>query len=288
MPKELDSKNLIFKFQNCNNYLFNSLRNSTLYFNSIEKFNDPFEFSFSLESGETSEEGINHFYDEIFPVTALKNYSTQERVDISQQRKNSPARDALIIIDIQNTLRSVLTDFYGVVCFTKNYKNVLMWSHYSSIGKGIVQVFNSDELFTPNSDGYPKLLNVKYEEKAPKTRVKLDKSIFHFDADSIISTKQKNWQYEEEIRATLFMMRATPYVDSSRELINHEAGKLRNVKYNSSALRGIIFGHQCSTRNINRIKKELKQNPLVEYDNLVFYKIQISHIAGHFIFRKTD
>ncbi len=255
MSKELDNKNYIFKFQACNKFLFSSLSNNTLYFNSIKRFNDPFEFSFSIESWETNEEGINHFYDNIFPVTALSDFNEKDRIEISQFRKNHPARDALLITDIENSLRSVLSDFYGVVCFSKNYRNVLMWAHYANVGKGLVQIFDSHNLFNPNNEGFPKLLNVNYQEKSPKTRVKLDKKMFHFNADSIIASKRDDWEYEEEVRALLFMLRTTPFVDSSRELINEGNGIVRNVKYNGNALRGIIFGHQCSQRNINRTKK---------------------------------
>lgn len=83
---------------------------------------------------------------------------------------------------------------WGVVCFSKTWKNSVMWSHYGDKHKGIVLGFNvADELLMP----------VRYTKK----RIKIDIQKL-FDAgqlnaaliNKMLRTKFEDWRYEKEVR----------------------------------------------------------------------------------------
>lgn len=286
MIKELENKDLIFKYDRCINYTFNSLRNNTLYFSSIKNFNDPFETMFSMQSLVHNKEGVDFFYENIFPFTALKNIKPKNREIIIKQRREHSASEMFLMIDIKNSLYSFIEDFFGVVCFSKTYNELLMWAHYANSGKGICQIFEHKTLFQVNSEGYPRIEAVNYENKLPDISINVKREQFNYDIRPIITTKRKNWSYENEVRAYINMSKITPFIDSSRTLINQKNGKLRNVKYNANALRGIIFGHQCTIRNINRIKKELELNPDIDFKNLSFYQATPDSWTGLYKYKK--
>ena len=51
------------------------------------------------------------------------------------------------------------------------YDELLMWSHYANSGKGICLVYDKRNLFESNHKGYPKLIDVKYQDKLPEVNV---------------------------------------------------------------------------------------------------------------------
>lgn len=288
MIKELENKGPIFKYDKCMKFTFSTLRNSTFYFSSISNFNDPFETMFSMQSFTHNQEGIDFFYKNIFPFTALKKIKPENREKIIKQRREHRAAEMFLMMDIKNSLYSFIEDFFGVVCFSNTYNELLMWAHYANSGKGICQIFDPKALFQVNSDGFPRIESINYEDKLPDVHLSVKKEQFAYDIRPIITTKRKNWFYEKEVRAYINMSKITPFIDSSRELINRDNGKLRNIRYNSNALKGIIFGHKCTTRNINRTKKELNLNPNIDFDSLTFYQAIPDSWTGLYRYEKIE
>ncbi len=91
------------------------------------------------------------------------------------------------IIDLYNS-----KNLYGVSCFSKTYRSILMWSHYADDHKGIcVEVLIDEELCR--------------EKNIDIVEINYMKSIATIadpgaDAKSLLSRKLFPWKYEKEIR----------------------------------------------------------------------------------------
>lgn len=82
--------------------------------------------------------------------------------------------------------RNHFATHYGMLCFTRNWQNPVLWSHYGDKHRGIVLGFDvSDEM----------LKAVKYVFDRPILST-VDLPIVH----ELLFTKFQDWQYEEEVR----------------------------------------------------------------------------------------
>jgi hypothetical protein len=107
------------------------------------------------------------------------------------------------------------------VCFTKTWKNLMLWSMYADKHQGAaLEVELSDEAAMP----------VKYREKRIVWDVEkiMQSGGFSQDRIDIISTTKSNhWKYEKEIRAAALL------VDAERE---------GNRYFSTVDIRGIVLG----------------------------------------------
>jgi len=81
----------------------------------------------------------------------------------------------------------------GLICFSKHWDNLLLWSHYARSHSGIALGFDvAEDLIFP----------IKYEKERLKISAYLkDKKYFDEKfASDIISTKSRDWEYEAEFR----------------------------------------------------------------------------------------
>jgi len=136
---------------------------------------------------------------------------------------------------------------FGVCCFSRNAKNILMWSHYASDHRGIAVEFQSkpQEGFD-NQDISASLsaMEVKYQDQKPL----IEQFGREFDK-KLLLTKSRDWEYEEESRVVL---------------IPSEYSPLRNVRnvhgiyqYDRHLLRSVIAGVKCDPKDIALIEKEV-------------------------------
>lgn len=127
-------------------------------------FNDPFEFT---------SKSI-HFFDEYGQLTKL-NEKHQEMRQILLDQINS----------------------YGVISYSRNEKNHLMWSHYADHHKGMCLVF---DVPNPIKMGIRK---VKYLNKLPDINYGAQMTELNKELRKIITIKSKEWRYEKEYRQIL-------------------------------------------------------------------------------------
>lgn len=83
----------------------------------------------------------------------------------------------------------------GILCFSKNWNNPLLWSHYANRHKGVaLEFFIKDEIALP----------VKYRKNRfrfdVKEKIYLKQNVSREETDEIWLTKFESWNYEEEIR----------------------------------------------------------------------------------------
>ena len=167
------------------------------------------------------------------------------------------AVDFLTHRDIYLAVQSVMSQTY-VLSLSKTYKSIQMWAHYADAHKGICYGFDvseDEECFSPRMD-------VVYKKDRPQINI-LD--LFGGSEESkaeqikkAITTKQKQWIYEEEVRCL------------KRFDINEQN---TNVHFNPKALKEIIFGWITPKENIKRIVELCKINHM----QVDFYKMVMAN-----------
>jgi hypothetical protein len=125
---------------------------------------------------------------------------------------------------------------YGIFCLSGTWDNILMWTHYSDMHKGIIVIFQFDK----DHSFYDKMIKVRYR-----------KGITYFEVDhpncakkiwESFSTKDPVWKYENEYRII--------HPPSDRHLSDGKGIK----PFPRKLLKGLIFG--------NRISKDLRKDIL--------------------------
>lgn len=87
-----------------------------------------------------------------------------------------------------NETKRELSKTKGLICFSKNWKNPMLWSHYADSHRGLCLEFE-----VPN----------KYLEKIKyvKERLKYEGTINFESMKGLLTAKFEHWSYEEEYRA---------------------------------------------------------------------------------------
>ena len=83
---------------------------------------------------------------------------------------------------------------YGILCFSRNWDNLLLWSHYGDSHTGICMGFDIPE----GSLGWNYDTDVLYQPNLLQIRRPED---VNFDlASRLFRTKHESWSYEQEVR----------------------------------------------------------------------------------------
>ena len=117
----------------------------------------------------------------------------------------------------------------GLLCFSEQWKNPVIWSDYGDKHRGICLGFNLKE---------DRAQKVRYEDR--RIRAELDERGSPFQIDSmlqelLICTKSRHWQYEKELRVILPLKEATKEGPMHFYAFNHD---LQLVE--------VILGPKCS------------------------------------------
>lgn len=229
---EITENKYIYKYCAVNQNLKRLLRNNALWFGSPQNFSDITDCKFEIDT-EPTKNNILRFYYEKY------------------RQDSNVIKDSLDIVDFEKTFKypstkqfncDLLEHHYngvisklGVTCFSEKYDNKMMWDRYADGSKGVCLVFDT-EVF---GDRYCfKGQKVRYFKALPK---------YFFDASGkmeigqIVFAKTIEYKFEKEIR----------------EILNFQfEDKIdRNVEFNPIALKGIIFGPNCTEKNKEIILK---------------------------------
>ncbi|MDD3814145.1 MAG: DUF2971 domain-containing protein [Desulfocapsaceae bacterium] len=130
--------------------------------------------------------------------------------------------------NMANTFKEFMAGKYGLLCFSKNWKNPLLWSHYANKHKGVaLEFYIKDEFALPVT--YSKVrFNIDWKEKI------LKKSINREETKGLWLTKFESWHYEEEIRI----------ICNQSDCIKNE-NILFHPLNDDISLQGIILGPLC-------------------------------------------
>lgn len=140
-----------------------------------------------------------------------------------------------------------MNENFGFLCFSKNWKNPLLWSHYANRHKGAaLKVVIDDKVALPvryRKNRFPINFKEKIINKIQVTREELE---------GIWLTKFDSWSYEEEIRVICNKSDCIPKENKYFYPLNHE---IRIV--------GIVLGSLCKI-SINDIKQNLPKGNSLE------------------------
>ena len=233
-----DNMRYLYKYTPHNaEYKYDIITKPQLWFSKVENFNDPIDSQLDYSQQYTSDEILQYW------KNFLKNKPNhQQSIDEILQKWGENSS----FIEQQNRVYLQQKSQMGVLCFSVNPKNILMWSHYANNHKGIVYEFKAN-LFThakttsfqafpfkieyPCSKGYQLLSYTKTGEERNKQFVKE------------LTIKSPEWAYEEEYR-----------------MIDLENSG--NKKFNHTSLNSIIFGARTSIDEIDAIKCLCKRHGL--------------------------
>jgi len=268
---------IYYKYQPINQYLFSNLINSQIYFSQADKFNDPYDSVLSFAHQGTYNEWVKFF----------EGVSIQERgfVDpekmkhlLSSLHKHSPESELLIstIPGFQQE-ETGHSDMLLVASFSKVRDNILMWSHYGNLHKGICLGYEAvrsngfDHLrFFPESfpsqkhdlmkkvDWLLRLQEVEYNSDYPEPLNRL-KPPTNDVIKRFALRKHNNWEYEDE----------------SRIVITKDFVTSQLMRLNFTQLREVIFGVQVDQQMKETIRKIIEEHYLKKGAQVRIYQAKM-------------
>lgn len=212
---------MLYKFTNWNknDHLKDNIKNRTLWFNTPEAFNDPFDIFANFQMNKQDRSQAHKFFEECgCDIQIVKEFSAQDILALQAIRDRS----------------NIYNSKYGVTCFSRENNNILMWSHYADRHQGICLGFDIDETdihlrnFMCESNRYKdnslvyKLLPIEYGDDRPEFRLSGN------NTEKLLQTKSTHWDYENETRIM---------VRSDKEIVFP-----KGLHYKSSCLKEIILG----------------------------------------------
>lgn len=214
----------LYKYRNfSDSYMENIIKNSALYFSSVEQFNDPFDCKLSFRQNYSNQEIKNCF------ISMKERNPNQPHRLKDMMKKFGKNKD---FVQIQNSITKKTIASLGVLSLSRNFSSILMWSHYAESHTGLVFEFTPKNLRDKISCFY-NLISVDYSEKYEElsyANVNRSKE----EIPKLLLTKYKDWAYEEESRCF--------GLDFQGE-----------KKFQKDELTSIIFGAKALQANIKRI-----------------------------------
>lgn len=220
-----------YKYCSINENLKENLSKNQLWFNTPASFNDPFDCKAYLNFGNSEKECLRNFekFNDFFEV---KNTEIQNKI----------WQDLLKKPDQFNTMMSAsaaenFEEWLGVSCFSENYNNNLMWSHYADSHTGILLEFQKSKEGTLSRN----LLPIQYFQEYPIINVSdYKKEEMISTAYQVICAKSNSWEYENEWRA-----------------IKIPGGKAFN--FEKHELTGVVFGLKSKEED-QKVIQEILEN----------------------------
>ena len=224
----------LYKYQSINKCTLSNLAQDKLWASQASAFNDPFELR-------------------------LQKSEIAKGIDVI--RKFNPQLDNLSDSDLIKKATEIFESEikkFSIVCFTIKPNDILMWAHYADSYKGFCLGFKEKNDKEVLSDIGIYKVNYQYEYS-----IKDFTKIWYKDGlSSIIWTKFKEWEYEEEYRRVLV---------KENQLTDYPG-----------ILNKIIFGLRTSDEDIKLVQKIVNDKPDIEYCKIVqnddSYQLQINGI----------
>jgi hypothetical protein len=139
---------------------------------------------------------------------------------------------------------------YGVVCFSENYHDPVLWSHYADNHRGVALVFEIPDSEAIRIDYQPECF--KLDIDAAIRRDRFDESVIN----KFISAKFPSWHYENEIRMTCVLNDHFCQIDAKGKKVYFESLSLESYGTDSLKLKGLIRGARCDL-NAGDVASEL-------------------------------
>lgn len=224
---------LLYKYRACCKYTEQIFTTGCLHYSFRNDFNDPYDSVVCLDRA-------REFY---FKGVALTRDKQIEEINLTFAN---------------DELEQIYQDVLGkleILCLSKNGRQIQMWAHYANNHKGLCLEFDEEKLLSGWSMGAK--IDVNYQHEPFIARLKRPDEIDFDNLLGIFRTKEKGWEYEQEVRLL-------------RPL--EEGQKKQDYPFNKKALKTIYFGSHCTSRNIKKYIRLCKKNGFehVKFRQMVF------------------
>lgn len=245
-----------------NRFTFDLLTKGEIYFSSPREFNDPFDCWIPVFPSKINEEFVKNKMKE--DPKFKEHIITDFNRDIPSfvEYHNNP----MIDYDLKARIHRESLDDNLVCCFSAEYNNLLMWSHYADSHQGIC--FGVKYRYKNNSK-YLDLISEKGKVEIPIESVNYShdgKKEMPVPANMIKNElieknshlKAKEWGYEKEVRAII-----------TKEEVGSKILKLRK-----NSIKEIYFGINVPCKIILQTMKILYDSKYYNFKAIKFYKIK--------------
>lgn len=261
---------------NKNSYEFNKhtlsiLQKGELYFSTPKEFNDPFDCLFPILSYEITKEQVKE------KLHSKDIESRETRKQLKAYIRDFCNKDIDNYVDYFNTLIKTdpkflyelnrdQSDKFEICCFSKNYKNILMWSHYADSHKGIC--IGIKTIYEDNSN------LIEFQKVKDIDKIKAESVIYNLDNKKIppvnyqnlteelleqsLITKSFHWKYEEEHRTILL-----------KNMVDTQILKLKKAN-----ICQIIFGFKTPSSIIRDTLHQIKKSEFIDISNFEVYQME--------------
>lgn len=217
-------------------------------FTQPSDLNDPFECIPQKITKEELQEGIKK------SLEALGLGMLPDDYDFSQHNIDEMFQEA----------KKKVNNDIGVFSLSKDWKNCLMWAHYTNSYKGFCVGFDkSHEFFTDYLSEDKKTSKKTMEVIYSSTRVEIRKTIFEELTFDLFITKSLDWRYEKEVR-----MIAT--LNLAEKIIEKKPYSICLFKVPHGAVKEIILGINTQEEYKNKIMEFAK------FKNIEVYNSELS------------
>jgi hypothetical protein len=220
-------------------YVRLTLLDNQMYFANPSSFNDPFDCYPSFSFDATESEIISYFAKIIrrnSPLASEKRVLHEAIARLYDPKTGPKSPDYLK--QVHEAHDRHVAEKIGVLCLSEIADDILMWSHYADLHRGICLQFNSNFSFFENAH------RINYKHERPKINPFRD----HIEQvmESVLLTKADHWAYEKEWRLIHYSDGAGAY------------------RFPSEALTGIVLGSRISESNEQKVLEWLaaRANPI--------------------------
>ncbi len=225
----------LYKYRGDSDTTFSIFEKLSMWFSSPNSFNDPFDCNLSEVSSHTQEEA-NLFLEHILE-------GRPDREELLSKGTSIEVAEKSLTYSKDTVLSGT-----GVLCLSKKFDNILMWSHYTNSHKGLVIELD----LIQDLEFFVSPIQVKYTESYQPTNYFADP---HATVTKIISTKSGCWLYEDEVRII-------------------KSNVTGAVSFNPKAIRRLIFGCKSTPEFIAKIRNLCKTPQL---QHIAFNQLKISY-----------
>ncbi|MCX5633328.1 MAG: DUF2971 domain-containing protein [Phycisphaerae bacterium] len=222
------------------------IKNQRLLAADPTNLNDPFEIKPGVIGTPDKVKTLRYFYNELLP----ERYSDTKVAlpifndDAALKKIEQDLKPAIIEQIEKNLIWASKT--LRIICFCNPIKikdgdDVLLWSHYSDKHKGMRIFFETDEIKTLSNNLFPvdySFERPNFDITDPASKIKIE------DARRIIKTKNKSWEYEQEVR----------WIISLQECIQKDGRSY--IPLSPKAIRRIDFGCKCESEKVIPLLKD--------------------------------
>lgn len=236
------------------------LENLKIRFSPLMSLNDPFECQPLVD--------IRSERSQFLEKTLQDLDRLWEKTDISEKteenRKIFEGTRGKLVVDINENmssfvigqeLMSLLSDNFGVLSLSRTEDNLLMWSHYTGEGKGIVLGLNDDHEFFKQPD-------LSGRSTRPTPVVYTDKRRMIVPGEDrfyekLFCEKPRDWAYEEEER--LFRTFLFKDGDFGKDAYDMDVILTALPK---EVIKAVYLGYRISESTKNRVLSAIQKNKI--------------------------